>query len=57
MRAKSTGGGGPVPPPPFLAGAAIGLAILGMASSAMALGAGLALSQAACPPRQRLRLR
>ena len=47
MRAKTTGDSRPrpVPAPPWLAGAAIGLAILSAASSAMALGAGLALSQ------------
>jgi hypothetical protein len=47
MRAKTTGSGGPrsVPTPPWLAGAAIGLAILSMAGSAVAIGAGLAVSQ------------
>ena len=47
MRAKTSGDSGkrPVPPPPWLAGAAIGLAILSMAGTAMALGAGLALGQ------------
>lgn len=50
MRAKTTDGSGPKPPnpPPWLAGATIGLAILGMAGTAMAMGAGLALSQATC---------
>jgi hypothetical protein len=47
MHRKLPSGGGPTPQPtpPWLAGAAIGLTILGMASSAIALGAGLALSQ------------
>ncbi len=36
-------GPAPRPAPPWLAGAAIGLAIMGMASGAMAYGAGLAL--------------
>jgi hypothetical protein len=47
MRQKSSPGGGPtpLPPPSWLAGAAIGLTILGMASSAIALGAGMAWSQ------------
>ncbi len=50
MRAKTSDGAGPrpTPVPPFLAGAAIGLTILGIASTAMAMGAGLALSQATC---------
>lgn len=43
---NSAGGPTPLPAPPWLAGMAIGLTILGMASSAMALGAGLALTQA-----------
>lgn len=53
MRAKSAGGSLPIPPPtpPWLAGAAISLAILGMAGSAMALGAGLALNQSSCRPK------
>ncbi len=44
---KTNPGGGPapLPPPPWLAGVAIGLTILGMASSAIAFGAGLAWSQ------------
>ncbi len=33
----------PRPAPPWFAGAAIGLAIMGMASGAMACGAGLAM--------------
>lgn len=47
MRAKTGGDNGPrpVPAPPWLAGAAIGLAILSMAGTAMAMGAGLAMSQ------------
>jgi hypothetical protein len=50
MRAKTTGDSGPRPAsvPPWLAGAVIGLAILSMASTAVALGAGLALSQSTC---------
>jgi hypothetical protein len=49
MRAKNSGGGPPQPaPPPWLAGAAIGLTILGLAGTAMALGAGMALSQSTC---------
>lgn len=49
MRRKSTDGNGPRPIPvsPWL-GAAIGLTILSMASTAMAIGAGLALTQATC---------
>jgi hypothetical protein len=49
MHRKTNSGDGPapVPSPPWLAGAAIGLTILGMASSAIVFGAGLALSQAA----------
>ncbi len=49
MHRKTNPGGGPppLPAPPWLAGAAIGLTILGMASSAIAFGAGLALSQTA----------
>jgi hypothetical protein len=49
MRRKTNPGGGPMPlpTPPWLAGAAIGLTIFGMASSAIALGVGLALSQTA----------
>ena len=51
MPRPKTSGGGPVPlpTPPWLAGAAIGLAILGMAGGAMALGTGLALTKANCP--------
>jgi len=47
MRRKTNADGGPMPlpPPSWLAGAAIGLAILGMAGSAIAFGAGVALSQ------------
>ncbi len=47
MHRKTNPSGGPAPPPTpsWLAGAAIGLTILGMASSAIAFGAGLALSQ------------
>jgi hypothetical protein len=46
MHGKASPGGGPdpKPQPSWLAGAAIGLTILGMASSAMVLGAGLAWS-------------
>lgn len=53
MRAKTGGASSPPTPPmpPWLAGAAIGLAIMGMASSAMALGAGLALSQLGNRPK------
>jgi len=49
MHGKASTGGGPSakPVPPWLAGAAIGLTILGMASGAIAFGAGLALSQPA----------
>jgi hypothetical protein len=49
MHRKTNPGGGPppLPTPPWLAGVAIGLTILGMASSAMVLGAGLAWSQTA----------
>ena len=46
-RRNKTGGAGTPPTPPmpaWLAGAAIAMTILGMAGSAMALGAGLALS-------------
>jgi hypothetical protein len=48
MHGKASTGGGPDPKPQlsWLAGAAIGLTILGMASSAMVVGAGLAWSQA-----------
>ena len=53
MRAKASGSSSNPSPspqaPPWLAGLAIGLAILGMAGSAMALGTGLALTQASCP--------
>ncbi|HUB48147.1 MAG TPA: hypothetical protein VMB73_24475 [Acetobacteraceae bacterium] len=47
MHGKASAGGGPgaKPAPPWLAGAAIGLAILGMASGAIAFGAGMALTQ------------
>ena len=47
MHRKTSSGGGPtpLPPVPWLTGAAIGLTILGMASTAIALGAGLAWSQ------------
>jgi hypothetical protein len=47
MRQKNSSGGGPapLPTPPWLAGAAIGLTILGMASSAIVFGAGMALGQ------------
>lgn len=47
MRGKASAGGGPNPKPEasWVAGAAIGLTILGLASSAMVLGAGLAWSQ------------
>lgn len=53
MRARTSASAVPPSPPvpPWLAGAAIGLAILGMAGSAMALGAGLALSQTSCRPK------
>jgi len=46
MHGKASAGGGPdaKPEPPWLAGAAIGLTLLGMASGAIALGAGLALT-------------
>ena len=46
MHGKASAGDGPgaTPTPPWLAGAAIGLTILGMASGAIAFGAGLALS-------------
>lgn len=49
MHRKTNSGGGPapLPTPPWLAGAAIGLTILGMASSAIVIGAGLAWSQTA----------
>ena len=50
MRMKASGGGRtPVPAPPLFAGAVIGLTILSMASTAMALGAGLALGGATIP--------
>jgi hypothetical protein len=47
MHGKASAGGGASPKPDasWVAGAAIGLAILGMASSAMVFGAGLAWSQ------------
>ena len=47
MHGKAAAGSGPDPrpEPSWLAGAAIGLTILGMASSAILFGAGLALSQ------------
>jgi hypothetical protein len=47
MHGKASTGGGPdpKPQPSWLAGAAIGLTILGMASSAMVVGAGLAWNQ------------
>jgi len=46
MHGKAGAGDGPEakPPPPWLAGAAIGLTLLGMASGAIAFGAGMALS-------------
>ena len=45
MRSKASNGSGPQKPEQsWLAGAAIGLAILGMASSAIAFGAGMALA-------------
>lgn len=46
MHGKASTGGGPEskPEPSWLAGAAIGLTILSMAGSAIAFGAGLALS-------------
>ncbi len=49
MHRKTNPGGGPTPPPapPWLAGAAIGLTLLGMAGGAIAFGAGLAWSQTA----------
>jgi hypothetical protein len=52
MRSKdsNSGGSGAKPEPSWLAGAAIGLTILGIASSAMAYGVGLALVQ---PTRRR----
>jgi len=49
MRAKTSSGSAPQPAPaPWLAGMAIGWAILSLASTAMALGAGVALSQSTC---------
>ena len=51
MRAKTTGSAAPTPPPPWLAGVAIGLAILGMAGTAMAMGAVLAFGQSGCRPK------
>jgi hypothetical protein len=47
MRRKASAGDAPnpKPEPSWLAGAAIGLTILGMASSAMVFGVGLAWSQ------------
>jgi hypothetical protein len=47
MREKASAAGGSYPKPEtsWLAGAAIGLTILGMASSAMVLGAGMALTR------------
>jgi hypothetical protein len=49
QRFKDTAGGPTQRPvPPWFAGAAIGLAILGMAGGAMALGTGLALSKTGC---------
>jgi hypothetical protein len=52
MRAKnSSSGAGSAPQPaqaPWLAGMAIGWTILSMATTAMALGAGVALSQSTC---------
>ena len=52
MRGKesNTGGSAAKPQPSWLAGATIGLTILSMASGAMALGAGLALTH---PTRRR----
>ena len=47
-RDKESSGGRPMPAP-WLAGAAIGLTILTLASGAMALGAGLALGQVTRP--------
>jgi hypothetical protein len=49
MHRKTNQDGGPPPLPasPWLAGAAIGLTILGMASTAMAFGAGLAWTRTA----------
>jgi hypothetical protein len=41
-KASAVSGGYPKPETSWLAGAAIGLTILGMASSAMVLGAGMA---------------
>ncbi|HUN42093.1 MAG TPA: hypothetical protein VMU81_17535 [Acetobacteraceae bacterium] len=51
MHGKASTGSGPgaKPVPPWLAGAAIGLTILGMASGAIALGAGMALGQSVTP--------
>lgn len=49
-RMKNPPGPPPRPPtPPWFAGMAIGLTILGIASTAMALGAGWALSGAGKP--------
>jgi len=47
MHGKASAGDGPDAKPelPWLAAAAIGMTILGLAGSAIALGAGLALSQ------------
>jgi hypothetical protein len=46
MHGKASAGGAPgsKPAPPWLAGAAIGLTLLGMAGSAIVFGAGMALS-------------
>ncbi len=55
QRHKNTAGGPtPLPSQPWFAGMAIGLAILGMASSAMALGAGVAIGQATCGGKSRV---
>lgn len=44
-KSSGSGGAGSKPEPSWLAGAAIGLTILGMASGAIAFGAGMALSR------------
>ena len=45
-RSKESGGPPPRPEPPWLAGAMIGLGIVTMATSAIMLGAGMAIGQA-----------